>query len=260
MEDLRRRLDELKITASPPASNPAPRPAPAANQLSDLVGGREQPCGDLAFWRVETPCGHACDRHSLALPPFTIALQEQPPTALVAGLDPRKTIIIDIETGGFSGVPVFLIGFVPLDQRPLRVVQFLARDYPEEQAILRGLAEVGQQRDTWVSFNGKSFDEPFLRDRAALHGVPLKPPAVHVDLLHAARRRCKDELPNCKLQTLERHLLGWERVGDVPGADIPDLFHLFMRTRNAAPIRPVLEHNQLDLISCTDLLLRLGGL
>jgi uncharacterized protein len=192
------------------------------------------------------------------LPRFLGEWQNQLLPTPAAGLDPARTVAIDIETGGFSGTEVFLIGLVLLDSRPLRVVQLLARDYPEEEAILRALAELGEQRDTWVTFNGKTFDEPFLRDRAVRYRVPLKPPANHVDVLHSARRRLRGQVPNCKLQTLEQHLLGWQRVGDVPGADIPDLFHHFIRTGNAAAIRPVLEHNQLDLISCTELLLRLA--
>ena len=145
-----------------------------------------------------------------------------------------------------------------LDRRPLSVRQLLARDYPEEEAILRALAETAAERDVWVTFNGKSFDEPFLRDRATLHRVPLTPPATHVDLLVAARRAWRGKLPNFKLGTLEQHILRRERIGDVPSCDVPDLFHHFIRTGNAAPLRPVVQHNQIDLVSATELLLRLS--
>lgn len=165
---------------------------------------------------------------------------------------------LDIETGGFSGTPVFLIGLVFLDQRPLTVRQFLARDYPEEETILRALAELAVQRDTWVTFNGRSFDEPMLRDRATLYRVALMPPRLHVDLLHAARRAWGSSLPNCRLTTLEQHILRRARIGDIPSSDVPDLFHHFMRTGNAAPLRPVLEHNRIDLVSATELLVRLS--
>jgi hypothetical protein len=175
-----------------------------------------------------------------------------------ARLDPAETLVLDIETGGFSGTPVFLIGVVALDSRPLQVEQWLARDYPEEQAILRRLARWACKRRTWVTFNGKSFDAPFVLDRARLYGIELPPPEVHVDLLHAARRRWRNELPDCRLETLERHILSRDRVGDVPSCDVPDLFHHFIRTRNAAPLRPVLEHNQIDLVSSTELLLQLS--
>lgn len=171
-------------------------------------------------------------------------------------LDPARTVFLDIETGGFAGTPVFLIGVVLPDKRPLRVRQYLARDYPEEAAILHTVKELAATRDTWVTFNGRSFDEPFLRDRATLHRLHIPATRIHVDLLHTARRLWRADLPNCKLTTLEEHILGRPRVGDVPSADVPDLFHHFVRTGNATPLRPVLEHNQLDLISCVELLLR----
>jgi uncharacterized protein YprB with RNaseH-like and TPR domain len=167
-------------------------------------------------------------------------------------------MVVDIETGGFAGTPVFLIGVVLLDRRPLTVMQLLARDYPEEEAILRKLAEYAATRTTWVTFNGKSFDAPFLQDRAVLHRVPLAPARQHVDVLHAARRRWRDTLPNCKLGTLETHILQRPRVGDVPSADVPLLFHHFVQTGNARPLAGVLEHNRLDLVSSVELLVRLS--
>jgi hypothetical protein len=172
-------------------------------------------------------------------------------------IDPARTLVVDIETGGFAGTPVFLIGVVPLDASPLIVHQWLARDYPEETAILQRLARFARRRDHWISFNGKSFDVPFLRDRATVHRIDLPAPAVHVDLLHAARRHWRAEVSDCRLQTLEREVLGRERLGDVPSSDVPDLFHHFVRTGNAAPLRPVLEHNRIDLVSSAELMLHL---
>ncbi|MFH1747592.1 MAG: ribonuclease H-like domain-containing protein [Planctomycetota bacterium] len=224
--------------------------------LAELLGGQERRCGRRAVWQIETPFVQVCRRQQVELPPGVAALSHRRQPAPIGELNPERGLVIDIETGGFAGNEVFLVGFVPLDERPLRVVQYLVRDYPEEETLLRCIAELARQRDEWVSFNGKSFDEPFLLDRAARFHVALQRPTRHIDLLHVARRLWRDELPNCKLQTLEQHLLGWQRVGDVPGSDIPDLFHHFMRTGNARPVRPVLEHNQLDLISCTELLLR----
>jgi uncharacterized protein YprB with RNaseH-like and TPR domain len=96
-----------------------------------------------------------------------------------------------------------------------------------------------------------------LHDRAVVHRVKLPSPRVHIDLLHAARRAWRGRLPDFRLATLERQVLQRARVGDIPSRDVPDLFHHFMRTGNAGPLRPVLEHNRLDLASATELLLRL---
>jgi tetratricopeptide (TPR) repeat protein len=53
----------------------------------------------------------------------------------------------------------------------------------------------------------------------------------------------------CRLGTLERVLCGVRRVGDVPGMEIPSRYFRFLRSGDARPLEPVLEHNRLDLIS-----------
>jgi len=255
MDALHHRLDELKIAAAHDvtvAHQCGSARAPHAKSLS----GHEYRRGSLSCWQLEARFADICRRHALPLPSCARGSETEQPEPTV-WLNTGRMLVIDIETGGFVGTEVFLIGVVLPDVRPLRVIQWLARDYTEEAALLHALAEVAQRRDIWVSFNGKSFDEPFLRDRALIHRVPLPRPRLHVDLLHLARRRFRGRLPDCRLQTLEQHLLSWQRVGDVPGAEIPALFHLFVRTRNPAPIIPVVEHNQLDLVSSTELLSRL---
>ncbi len=56
-------------------------------------------------------------------------------------------------------------------------------------------------------------DVPFLRARAVVHRVHLSLPPRHLDLLHAARRRWREELADCRLQTIERRVCRRRRVG-----------------------------------------------
>ncbi len=252
MDNLRRQLDELKI-ARRTASAVGPRAAPVEPvTLEAILGGSELADGGWRCWQVETPFERVCNC-TLPGDAFETSVCHSHNCDTLA-LDPARSMLLDIETGGFSGTGVFLIGLVRLGERPLRVTQFLARDYPEEESILHALAGLAAIRDTWITFNGKSFDEPFLRDRATLHRVRLRPPAQHLDLLHVARRMWRGRLPNCRLGTLEQHILQRTRVGDVPSSQVPDLFHHFYRTGNARPLAPVLEHNRIDLVSCAELL------
>lgn len=253
MDALHRQLDDLAAALS---VAPPPPPPVTTQSLDHTLGGRVLLVGDSACWCVETSLTAV---PTVAHPP----LAGNPPPGLLSDgqdtLDSRRAFLIDVETGGFSGTPVFLIGLIALGPPPLRIEQWLARDYPEERAILARLAEFARDRDQWVSFNGRCFDEPFLRDRCVVHGISLPPPRLHIDLLREARRRWRGRVPDFRLRTLEQHILGRQRIGDVPAADVPDLFHHFMRTGNAAPLRPVLEHNRLDLIACLELLTELIG-
>lgn len=234
---LRDELDALKCRAIP--APPAPPDEPGATTLDALLGGSAEDFDGCSCWVIRT----AVDRD----------LADG-----VAGIA-ADALVADIETGGFSGTPVFLIGALLVDRDPA-IVQFLARDYPEEAGVLSGFARLASARGTWVTFNGRSFDEPFLRDRAILHRIALPTPREHIDILHVARRQWRGRVPDFKLATLERQILGRARADDVPGSDVPDLFHHFIRTGNARPLRGVLEHNRLDLLASLELLGRLGGL
>lgn len=256
MDGLRQRLDELIGLRSREPLLTRARPVCGPSPLEDALGGGEVVSGARRCWQVNTPfariCAEACVRAE-----HLGALRAWGRRGVV--IDPARAMVLDIETAGFAGVPVFLIGVVLLDEAPLRVQQFLARDYPEEEAILHAFAGLAGRRDTWITFNGRSFDEPFLRDRAARYRLPLPKVQHHIDLLHVARRAWPRGLPNHRLGTLEQYVLRRPRVGDVPSSDVPDLFRHFIETGNARVIAPVLDHNRRDLVACTELLVILLG-
>ena len=91
---------------------------------------------------------------------------------------------------------------------------------------------------------------------AAATGLPFAWDPAHLDLLHACRRVWKEVLPDCRLQTLERHVCRRARADDIPGQMIPDAYHEYVRTDNAWQIVEVLRHNLLDLVTLADLLTR----
>lgn len=175
--------------------------------------------------------------------------------ALLYGLTQKAAdgaLYFDIETCGFAGTPVFLIGAMRLHDGRMCLQQFLARDYGEEAAILHQFAGLLDGVHTLVSFNGKSFDWPFVADRAVLHRLSL-PARPHLDLLHQARRSWRTILPDHRLQTLEVFLCNRRRTGDIPGAEIPAAYHDFVRTGHATQIRDILQHNLLDLVTLAEL-------
>ena len=170
---------------------------------------------------------------------------------------PGDVIMFDLETTGLSSTPVFLVGAMSWEGDRLVARQFLARNYAEEPAILSMFLEWAATKKLLVSFNGKSFDLPYVRVRAAANGIPFELDMPHFDLLHVSRRAWRDEVPNHKLQTLETHLCGRYRTDDIPGSEIPKAYHDYVRTSNAVEIVEVLRHNLLDLVTLADLMVRL---
>jgi uncharacterized protein YprB with RNaseH-like and TPR domain len=174
--------------------------------------------------------------------------------------DPRSVLFLDIETAGLSpSTYVFLCGLMHLSTDPpaFQVEQVFARDYAEEEGLLRHVRSRLGRFDTVVTYNGASFDVPFLRTRMAVHGIPDIVPMGSVDLLQASRRVFRSVLPNVRLVTVERHLRGLERVGDIPSRFIPRAYHEYVRTGDARVMRNVVYHNRMDLFTMAVILNRL---
>jgi uncharacterized protein YprB with RNaseH-like and TPR domain len=176
--------------------------------------------------------------------------------------DPRGAMYLDLETCGFAGSMIFLVGLVWWDEGELWLDQLLARNYAEERAMLTTLWQIAAPLGVLVTFNGKSFDWPMVEDRSTLHRLPhgshrdgdfVPAELLHCDLLHHARRRWRGELPDCRLQTLERSICRRHRSGDVPGALVPAVYHSYVRSGERRVIEPVLHHNALDLVTLVEI-------
>ena len=76
----------------------------------------------------------------------------------------------------------------------------------------------------------------------------------HLDLMYFAKNLWSDELPNCKLQTIEKELFGIEREEDVPGQYIPGYYDTYLEKGNVGPVVPIIEHNAQDIISLASFL------
>jgi len=173
-----------------------------------------------------------------------------------------RTLFIDLETTGLSGgagTVAFLVGCGWFDMGAFQIRQFLLTSYASERALLSAVADCFDATSLLVSYNGKTFDVPVMETRWLFHRMPPPLESVrHFDMLHPARRlwRARDgSIPGdrdeggCRLSTLERVLCEVRRVGDIPGMDIPGRYFQFLRSGDARPLEPVLEHNRLDLIS-----------
>jgi uncharacterized protein YprB with RNaseH-like and TPR domain len=178
-----------------------------------------------------------------------------------AGLhEPEDYVFLDIETLGLFSRPVILFGIGTIENGNLTVHQYLLRDIDEEQAALMAtLGHVSNDRPALVTFNGKSFDVPYLTERLAYYGMGSPARIPHFDILHFSRRRWKDCLPSLRLTVLEKEILGISRDDDIPGQMVPEFYETYLRTGNCGPLIPIVEHNKQDVISLALLFFHLLG-
>jgi uncharacterized protein YprB with RNaseH-like and TPR domain len=186
---------------------------------------------------------------------------------LSAGLDARPApdglLLLDTETTGLaggSGTLAFLVGVARVCNEAIEVIQFLLTGFGGEAALLDRITPLLDGAEHLVTFNGKSFDLPLLRTRARLAGRVLAPDEpAHLDLLHVTRRRLREGWPDCRLRTAEEEALGFDRVDDLPGAEVPAAWQRWLQRRDPALLPRILDHNREDLLSLAALLAVLAG-
>ncbi|HMA60732.1 MAG TPA: ribonuclease H-like domain-containing protein [Halanaerobiales bacterium] len=164
-------------------------------------------------------------------------------------------LFIDTETTGLmggTGTVSFLIGAGYFTAGDFVIEQYLMRDYDEEAAMLQDFKEIMGNHNIIVSFNGKSFDLPLIKTRLIMNRFDRPNYDYHLDLLHSARRLWSF-LDSCSLKSLERNILNFERIDDVPGHLIPGLYFEFLENKNLELLAPVLEHNIYDILSLVTL-------
>jgi uncharacterized protein len=182
--------------------------------------------------------------------------------AVVSGSG-RRIVYVDLETTGLSGgagtVP-FLVGAGEWTAQGFVTTQFLLPSYASERAMLQAVNDHLADVALVVTFNGRTFDVPVMEMRGELHRLAQHVCALpHLDMLHPARRLWRladDGARSCRLVHLEEAVLGFGRVGDVPGFEIPARYFAFVRGGSAELLEPVLLHNRLDLLSLAALTAR----
>ena len=169
----------------------------------------------------------------------------------VRQLSSRQVVCLDLETTGLSGgagTVGFIVGLGWFDGSTFHTCQYFLSSLAHERRMLAAVAAVLWRARAIITFNGRSFDAPVMEMRYAFHGLtsPLDD-LRHVDLLHPSRHLWTAD--EGRLVSLEQNVLGLRRVGDVTGAEIPGRYVGYLRSGDPRLLRPVLEHNRLDLVS-----------
>ena len=195
--------------------------------------------------------------HRVGVVPVDLALSADPAFLALLALDPavgacsfRNALYLDLETTGLAqGSVPFLVGLMHARGNELVLEQLLLKNLDDEAPMLERIAERIAEASVLITFNGKTFDWPLLRSRFVMSRQRPPTPPTHLDLLHVARRvhRSPDAARSIKLQRLEIDLLGLERIGDIPGADIGAAYWHWLRTGQNATMRSVVDHNAWDV-------------
>jgi uncharacterized protein YprB with RNaseH-like and TPR domain len=176
-------------------------------------------------------------------------------------------LVFDLETTGLGvdAVP-FLVGLGGFHaDGSAWVKQWQLGDLAGERAmwlsVLDALESVGHGA-MLLTFNGASFDRTVVRLRLRRlglwdDGLAARFGAAHFDLLPVCRRLWRDTLPDVRLVTLEREVLGARRVGDPSGAEIAEIGQRWIDGERDAELGAAMaaarRHNADDLLGLASL-------
>jgi uncharacterized protein YprB with RNaseH-like and TPR domain len=178
-------------------------------------------------------------------------------TAEFSALDTTRLLFLDTETTGLAGgtgTLAFVVGIATFSSRGVELEQALLPGPGQERPLLEWLRHRLEHASALVTFNGKSFDWPLLRNRYVMNRLKAPPELPHVDLVHVARRVYRWHLDEHRLGGLETSMLGVRRSNDIDGSEIPSVWFDYLRTRRVAELQRVLEHNARDVVSMAELL------
>ncbi|CAG7645541.1 hypothetical protein PAESOLCIP111_04974 [Paenibacillus solanacearum] len=193
--------------------------------------------------------------------------REEDPTAKSVEEDPMKfherLLFIDTETTGLglgAGNVPFMVGIGFYEGGNYTVEQMLIRHPGEEIAMLAYLQEKLERYPIVISYNGKSFDWPIVKNRYIMNRMTLRAePKGHIDFLYPSRSLWKHSLPSCRLGNVEEERLLVHREDDVPGSLAPALYFQYLAEKDPSVLHGVFIHNELDILSLAGLAVHFAG-
>lgn len=165
--------------------------------------------------------------------------------------DKEEILFFDIETTGLSpkSSQIYSIGILLFKNSEMEIVQLFANSLSEEVEVLQGFLEYCKGKTQLISFNGKSFDTPFLEK--SYHQYGIKCPITELpqlDLFKMIQSRRKFyQLPSYKLKECER-FLGIQREDVYTGGELIYVYLEYMEHPTEEAKALLLQHNFEDLL------------
>lgn len=172
-------------------------------------------------------------------------------------VDLEKLLILDIETTGLSSKYnwIYLIGlaYYESEEKKWFVEQLFAENSSEEDKILSALLPYLSSRSLIITYNGDTFDLPFIKARMDKHSISMST-IESLDLYKLLKNNNNFfSFPNLKLKTVEESL-GIFREDQYSGKECIDFYKEFTKTGSVALREIILKHNHDDLCSMPGLL------
>lgn len=179
-------------------------------------------------------------------------------------LDFRRTVVADIETTGLTprSAKVILGGLVVPDGEGRLALQYFADRPEDEEELLDRYVGMLTQYETIVTYNGNTFDLPFLKKRMKTHGISAEglEACYSLDLYRLLKKYSElpSLLPDLKQKTVERYMgVGQTRRDTIDGGESVRLYYRFLESSGAQKgslLDQILLHNRDDIVKLSEIM------
>ena len=163
---------------------------------------------------------------------------------------PPEHFVFDIETTGLNSnyCKVILIGILYNENNKTIIKQFFANTEDDEKELLLSFINEIQNYKNHITFNGLTFDIPFLNSRLKKHSIDFSLSKDNdIDILKLIRPfKEKLSLYDCKLKTVEKYL-GIYREDTISGKESVDLYKKYLFNQENDLKNKILLHNYEDI-------------
>lgn len=176
-----------------------------------------------------------------------------------------KPCVFDIETTGLGGrntSRVILTAMLSPTSEGIEVTQFLAESPYEEDRVLRSTLDyfAEQKTDFLVTYNGLSFDIPFVNRRLEALHFPHNVKMYNLDLYSWIKKNSVlpsrlNSLTQKSVETFFR--IGSDRIDAISGRESVKLYYEYVTSRSSMLEKIILTHNREDVVQLYRILHRL---
>lgn len=164
-------------------------------------------------------------------------------------------IFMDIETMGLSRKrdPIILIGLMIFQTGGACLHQYFSEEPSDEKKMLQAMVESMPAEGPLLTYNGRSFDIPYVNHRLAVHNIAYRiPPGRGIDLMYWAKK----SLPAAPRYTLKavEICMGIHRDDTLSGAECVQQYTAYLKTKAPELALEICQHNYEDILHMAPLL------
>lgn len=163
---------------------------------------------------------------------------------------PPNYFVFDIETTGLNHnyCKVILIGILFNQDNKTVIKQFFISNPENEKDLLLSFIDNIKYYKKHITFNGLTFDIPFLNSRFKKHNIDFSlSKNDDMDILKLIRPfKEKLSLSDCKLKTIEKYL-GIHREDTISGKESVELYNKYVSEKDLDLKQKILLHNYEDI-------------